>query len=341
MARRVLLGLLALVALLGIASIVVWSWAEARMAQGFADWRTRMSERGWVVTAGAAARGGWPLAAELNVDNLRVTGGAAVVPGGAAYSAGRIVLRLGARDPGALRVLAMGPQSLRLGGSPTVPFFADRLTVTIPLSPSRPATSAGLEGSDVRFGGLAGGLTIGLIEAQADWSNAKATILRVSAEAIALPPDIPAALGPNIASATAEASFSGSMSPGATSAAEAVAGWRESGGVVALRRIAVGWGPLGVSGSGTMKLDADLQPDVTATLRLVGLEEAMDALAEAHVISQQAARTAKTVADLMLFAPDGDGAPGVQVPVTLREGTLSLGLIPIATLGKVNWPDRS
>jgi hypothetical protein len=338
MARRFLIGLLAVIVAVGLASFLVWRWAEGRMAQAFADWQRQMATQGWTVGAGSISRGGWPFSANLIVSDYAMTGGALLIPGGAAYTAGRIVIRLDVRQPGAVQVLASGPQSLRLSGTPALPFFADRLTVTIPVTTDRPPTNAGLDASDVRFGGLAGGLTIGLLQAQADWSGTKPTDLRVSAEAITLPPNIPAPLGPHIASATAEGSFSGSIPADAASPAQSAAGWRDSGGTVELRRIAVGWGPLGVSGNATVKLDANLQPDVTASLRLVGVEQTVAALAQAHVISARAALAARAVAGLMVDAPEDKGAAGVRVPVTLRDGTVSLGLIPLMTVPNLNWP---
>jgi hypothetical protein len=332
--RRWLVVALVIAAMLAVASFAAWSWAEGRMAEGFTTWRTRMAAQGWSVTMGGLSRGGWPLAAELVVDDLSLIGGEASV----GYSAGRVTMRVGLDEPGALRVLFEGPQTLRLGAAPALPFTADRLGLTIPLAPGHPPTEAGLDGKNLSFAAPAEGLTVGLLEARADWSAAATTDLRISTEAITLPPTVTSPLGPHIASATVDGTFSGAIPMDAATPAVAAEEWRDSGGAITLRRIALGWGPLGVSGSASARLDAASRPEMTAKLRLVGLGETLSALAAARLITPQAARTATAVATLLSAAPKEGGAPGVEVPLTLRDGTLSLGVVPLMTIGKLVWP---
>jgi len=337
--RRLLLALLGVLLVATLASVVLWYWATARIAQGVADWTRAVAAQGWTVQSGAASRGGWPFAATVAFDAVAIAGGAPGLPVG--YAAERVSVGLDFRNPAVLQVQGFGQQSLRLGSAPPLPFTAERLSIGIALTPGAPATQAELNAAGIRVGGVADGLSIALLEAQADWAAWPGLSLRLSAEAITLPPPPApqAALGPHIASATFEGTFGGTIPATAPSFAAAASGWRDSGGAIVLRRIAVGWGPLGVSGSATLKLDATLQPDVTATLRLVGMEETLTALAGAKLIAPRAAQTAKAVAALMAHAPEGGGAPGVEVPLTLHGGTLALGMIPLATLPKLIWPD--
>lgn len=339
MKRRWLIGSLGLLALAGLASFAAWWWAEDRMTHALAAFQARMAAEGWTVTVGATARAGWPLAAELVLDDLSLQANAAALPVPAGYRAGRVTVRLGLRQPGALLVLVEGAQTLRLGTAAPLVFTADTLTVTVPLSLRAPPTQAGLEGRNLRFAGAMQGLTIGLLEAQAERSATRLSDLRVSAEAITLPASMAGPLGPHIASVTAEGSFSGTIPEGAPTAAAAAAGWRDSGGAITLHRIALGWGSLGVSGRATVKLDAALQPDVAAVLRLVGLDETLSALGNAHVIAPAAAQTARIVLTLMSHPLKDGEAPGVELPLALHDGKLSLGVIPLATLGKLVWPD--
>ncbi len=65
MPRRLLIGLACLLAVLLGGSFVAWRWAEGRVEQGFAAWTQAMAADGWTVHAGAASRGGWPLARRL------------------------------------------------------------------------------------------------------------------------------------------------------------------------------------------------------------------------------------------------------------------------------------
>lgn len=349
MLRRLLIGLACLLGALVLGSFAGWRWAAGQMAEGFAAWTQAAAAQGWTVHGSAPVRGGWPFAVELSYGEFSLAGGATELPGGAAYSAARLTLRLDAWHPTVLEVLGQGRQSLRIGPGEPLPFTADHLTISVPVARGTPPESAALDAKDLRFAAPAEGLTIGLLTGQADWRPAGAdapsgTNLRLSAEAIALPP-APApqpALGAHIASATIEGTFSGTLPPDAQSPAAALAAWRDSGGELALRHVAIGWGPLGVSGTATLKLDAALQPDVTATLRLVGIEPTLSALAAAHVITARAARAAGAVAGLLSHASEAAaGAPGVEVPVTLHDGTVSLGVIPLATVPKLNWPGGS
>jgi hypothetical protein len=234
---------------------------------------------------------------------------------------------------------------LRLGQQPTPPFTAERMNVTIPLTQGMPPTSAALDAKTVRFAAPAEGLTIGLLQGGADWHGIEAAphrlALRLSAEAIALPPPPApqAPLGPHIASATIEGSVSNVLPLQLSSPSATLAAWRDRGGVLTLQHIALGWGPLGVTGTASLKLDPALQPDGAATLRLVGIDETLTALAGAHTITPRAAQAAKAVAGLLAHASQSGGA-GVEVPVRLHDGTVSLGMIPLVTVAKLNWPDR-
>jgi hypothetical protein len=337
MTRRLPIILAAVVAVLAAGSFALWRWAETRMEQGFADWQATMAAQGWTVHAGATSRHGWPLAAELAVDDLAISGGLNVLPGGGAYAAQRVAIRFDLLEPSVVTVRGEGNQSVRLDAGPTLPFTADRLVVTVPVAQP---TSAVLDAGGMRFGAPAEGLTIGLLQGQADWHATSALALRLSAEAITLPPPPApqAPLGAHIASATFEGEVTGTLPATPPSPAAAAAAWRDSGGAVTLRRIALGWGPLGVAGNATLKLDKDLQPDVTATLRLVGLDETLTVLANARAITPRAAQTAKAVVGLMAHAPEGGGTPGVEVPLTVHDRAVSIGMIPLATLGKLDWP---
>lgn len=345
MIRRLSIVLLCLILLLGVASFAVWYWMEGRMQQGFAAWQQSMAAQGWSVQAAGEARGGWPLAADLSLDDFSMTGGADDLPGGASYTAERLTIRLDLLQPTLVTVLCRGRQSVRVGANAALPFTAERFNIAVPIAQGTPPTSAALDAKTVSFAAPAEGLTIGLLQGQADWHAAAAAPhvvgIRLSAEAITLPPPPArqAALGPHIASATIEGTVAGTLPPNPAGPTAAAAGWRDSGGAVDLHHIAVGWGPLGVTGTATFKLDAALQPDASATLRLVGIDETLSALAAGHVITPRAAQTAKAVAGLVVHASEGGGAAGVEVPVTLHDGSVSLGMFPLATVGKLHWPD--
>jgi hypothetical protein len=340
--RRLIVAaaLVAIVILAG--GFLAWRWAEARMLAGYTTYTSALRARGWAVTSGPPARGGWPLAIELTLPDVEVaaTGPMAGVEFGGHVD--RVRLRVDLLRPGALLVDCDGGQAWHAGGR-VIPFSAERCAITVPLDSGVPRGAAALDAAGLRFGGPAAGMTVGLLQAQAHAPAAAGDptlALRISAEAIALPPPPApqAALGGHIASATAEIDVTGPWpAPGAPYAMASA--WRDNGGALALRRIAIGWGPLGITGTATLALDKAMQPSGSANLRLVGTDEALAALVTAHAISATAAKAARAVLGLMA-RPAADGAAaGVEVPLTLSDQTVSLGPFPMTRLRALDWPD--
>lgn len=110
------------------------------------------------------------------------------------------------------------------------------------------------------------------------------------------------------------------------------------GGSLAIERLALGWGPLGLSASATIALDAQLQPMGTATARVLGYSEALDSLAAQNVITRRTATAAKAVLALIARTPEGGQTPEVEVPLTLQDRVLSMRQIPLARIPPLVWP---
>ncbi len=144
-------------------------------------------------------------------------------------------------------------------------------------------------------------------------------------------------LGQRIASFSIEGALTGPVSRAADPRARAAA-WRDGGGSFEIRRLATGWGPLGLSLSATLALDEQLQPMGAGTAHLVGQNEAVDSLAAAHVITTNAATAAKAVLGLIARVPDGGGTPEADVPLTLQNRTVAVGRIPLLKMPVLVWP---
>ncbi len=97
------------------------------------------------------------------------------------------------------------------------------------------------------------------------------------------------------------------------------AAWREAGGYVEVRGLSVVWGPLRFSGAGELRPvpEGGLQGPLRG--RLEGYAEAAALLARAGVISQADARATATPA-----------GREVELPLSLRNGRLMLGPLPLA-----------
>lgn len=147
----------------------------------------------------------------------------------------------------------------------------------------------------------------------------------------------PWSLGPRVASAAVEAVFTGPVPPRGPVTPRAAA-WRDGGGTLRLPRLALGWGPLGLSGSATLSLDDRLQPVGAATLRMVGQDATLEAMVAAGSVSSRTALAARGVLAILAHAPEGGGEPQVDLPVTLQDGTLDAAHFPLARLPEWVWP---
>lgn len=117
----------------------------------------------------------------------------------------------------------------------------------------------------------------------------------------------------------------------------ALTGWRDSGGVVEVRRLRADYGPLGLDADGTLALDGQLQPVGAFVARLEGFSETVDALHGASIISDGNALTAKLVLGVMA---DKDGAGGrkrLSIPVNLQDRTLYAGPLAMVKLPMIRW----
>ena len=351
--RRILIIGMGLLVLLVAGHMLAWRWAEQRLNQGFASWTAARRAAGWTVTSGTPVQGGWPLAAELTIPDLFIAGGQPDIPGGLTWSTARVVLGVALLHPRALSIGMEGMQRLRLAEGPDIPFTADRFRATVPLEPGVPARAVDVAVTNLRAGvpgeAAAGetvphGLTVALMQMHAELKPAAAQgepaiPFTGSAQDISLPntPNVAWPLGPRIASLSMEGALNGPLPRGADLVARATA-WRDGGGTFEIRRLALGWGPLGLAGSATLALDEQLQPMGAGTAHIIGQDATLDALGAGHTINARTATAAKAVLSLLGRVPEDGGAPEVDVPLTLQASTLAMGRIPLTRVPHLEWP---
>jgi hypothetical protein len=343
--RRLLLWLGLAATVLAGADALLWRWSEAQLQDGFAAWAAAQRAEGYTVTAGPARASGWPLAAEMTLSGLSLSGPLLDLPVNITWTAQSLLLRIAILHPRTLLISVAGDQHLRLDDGIDLPFTAESVRMTVPLQPGVPAHSGTLEVTQLRAGGALAGLTVARLWGVSDLKPAAlqgepALSLTASATDIALPqpPQITWPLGPTIAAVTLDASVTGPM-PRTPSLIARATGWRDGGGTLEVQHATLRWGPLDLSGSATLALDDHLQPMGAATAKIKGYVATFDAVAAAHLIPPQAAMAAKAVLGLMAHAPEGGGQPEVEVPLTLQNRSLSLGRIPLARLPEFSWPD--
>jgi hypothetical protein len=164
---------------------------------------------------------------------------------------------------------------------------------------------------------------------------------RLATEAIDLPPARSWALGNRISSASIEGTLAGPVDdpvPPSRDLAARAAAWRDGGGELTIRDMAMGWGPLGLSGAGTLGLDERLQPTWNGQVRAIGYAAALDALVSAHALTPGAATAAKAVLSLLAHVPQDGSPPDVEVPLTLHDRVLSMSQFPLLRVPELIWP---
>jgi hypothetical protein len=350
---RMLMVALAVAVLLAGADTLAWRWATSRLRQGLDEWVAARRAAGWTVTHGAPDAGGWPLRATLDVPALSMTGAGSDIPGGVSWTASALSLSIDFDHPRTLHAALGGEQTLRIGTIPTIAASAASLYADIPLSPGAPPRAADVTVRDLlawpaaaSTADRAGETTSAAqVLAHFDWHPAAAQSepaigFTIAAEAVALPSGENWALGRRISSLSAEGSLDGPMPSGAGEGPAArAAAWRDGGGTLDLRRLAFGWGPLGVSARATLAVDDALQPMGTGSARLVGFGPALDQLAHAGVIPPGAAMAARAVLSLIARPDQAGGAePAADVPLTLRDRVLAMRQVPLLRIPPLVWP---
>ncbi len=118
---------------------------------------------------------------------------------------------------------------------------------------------------------------------------------------------------------------------------EALAAWRDAGGVMELSSFAFEQGPLGLSGNATLALDQDLQPQGAGTVTTTGLSEAVEILIRDGIIPADRALVARTTVKA-LEKPGQDGKLHATIGLSLQNRVISFGPVPLFALERIELP---
>jgi hypothetical protein len=118
---------------------------------------------------------------------------------------------------------------------------------------------------------------------------------------------------------------------------EALAAWRDAGGVVELSSFSLAQGPLGLTGNATMALDADLQPEGAGTITSTGLGEAVEILISDGRIPGDRALIARATVKA-LEKPGPDGKLHATLGLGLQNRVVNFGPVPLVELQRIEWP---
>lgn len=118
---------------------------------------------------------------------------------------------------------------------------------------------------------------------------------------------------------------------------DALAAWRDAGGVVEFGSFAFAQGPLALSGNATVALDRDLQPEGAGTVTATGLSDAVAILIRDGRIPADRALMARTTAKA-LEKPGADGRPQATFGLSLQNRAVSFGPVPLLAVPRIEWP---
>lgn len=320
--RRAGLATLIALALLLLLDTAAWFWATGRMLRDWETWRSQAAAKGLRIQSAPPVRGGWPLAADITL-------GAAAIDGGlAGWRADTMTLSVSPLHPTSLAIAIDGQQSLRLDGMPPIGITARGLSASIPFSDPQ---QIAFEGHSITATLAAGTLDISVLAGRWDPAGLGIAASHLTIPAAGLPfgGAIDRFTGHLHTTVPLLLPGSASLTPSALAAS-----WSRAGGQIVLDDAALLWGPLDAQGRFTAGLDSGLQPTATGSLHMSGYHAAIDALVRAGTIGRNAARVTTTVLDMMATSTD----PAiVDVPLTLKGGSLAMGAIPLLRIPPITW----
>jgi hypothetical protein len=118
--------------------------------------------------------------------------------------------------------------------------------------------------------------------------------------------------------------------------AQAVAAWRDAGGVIELDNLRVKWGGLGATATGTIALDKELQPIGGFSGAIQGYDQILTALVQGgHMRAADAGLARLALAVLARAGPDG--RPQIATGFTIQNGQMFLGPAKLGKAPHLAW----
>jgi hypothetical protein len=145
-------------------------------------------------------------------------------------------------------------------------------------------------------------------------------------------------LGPSLEGLRLDLALTGPWPGPAGTPALRAARWRDAGGTLELRTLALAWGAATATASATLALDATLQPAGAGTLRLAGAPAVLEAAQAAGLVGRRDAAAAGMLLAMMQRTPPEGGPPRLEVPVVLERRALSLAGLTLLRLPPWRWP---
>ena len=165
-------------------------------------------------------------------------------------------------------------------------------------------------------------------------SGADSVLVAADVQALTLPTGLALPLGPVVQEVAAITDWPEPWPTGST--VPALARWQAAGGTVVVEEARLIWDDFRVIVSGTLQLDADLQPAGVLEARIVGLDPILDWAVATGQVSASNMRAVRF--GLQLISRMGeDGRRVIIAPVVIEDRQVRLGPLPIAQLPRIAW----
>lgn len=111
--------------------------------------------------------------------------------------------------------------------------------------------------------------------------------------------------------------------------------WYDASGTVEIKELTLKWGALNMTSNGTLSLDENIQPIIALASEIKDMNAVLLTLVEKKIISQKSL----TLAQILIGALSQGGEEGTsqKFALTLQEGELSLGPVPIIRGLVIDW----
>ena len=339
MRRATILRLLGVVLLIGVGAYSAYWWIAAdRIKLGAANWAQAAQARQLDVSWQTIRVAGYPFAFRLELGDAVLADKAVNPP---------VEVRAPALSAS---ILPWDFDAVRLAAPSGISALFGPDTARLARIDAAAATGAVAAAKD---GGTAIWLTLSQPTAEAG-----ATVSARAADAwVILPPRVPAehaetglavaalvngltipAAPPELGTTIEQLGFGVTLTGGLPNGSpkEALARWRDAGGTLALDHLDLRWGALGVTGSGTLSLDPDLQPVGGISGAISGYDQLMNALVAAGRLKASDARVAR-LALAMMGRVGPDGRPSISTALRIQDGELFLGPAKLGRVPRIEW----
>ncbi len=327
--RRSLIFVLAALLLFGLLATAYWHWASGQILAGLERWRQDQMARGFTVEFGQLEVTGYPFALELGIPAPAI-----VAPDGRYWRGPPLRGEAALWNPFTIDATLSGEHlfgGLKAVGEITAaaPHATLQIQMKFNAAPDYAVVSANsvrIQHQDQQL------LSIGELEAvlgplrPAENDRLQELDFDFAAKQVTLPNDGGTPLGRVIEALALKTTLRGPLP--ATDLRQALPIWRDAGGEAIVHSADIAWGPVTLHAEGAAKLDALFRPQGAFGTKVSGLTEVLDALVKRGQIKPAQAG----ILSFALLSLGGGNGRQVALPITMKDGLLSAGPVPIAPL---------